>query len=549
MKTTILVIVLLASTGTGRAAAAAATPSDSAAPSTSAAPSAAALPTGTAWGDVEGRGGPNDPHYAARGSWGQNLPDQWGLRALRVYTDVVPATAQSSEPVVVAVIDTGLDYTHEDFAGDRLWRNPQEERNGRDDDGNGYRDDLIGWDFVDGDNNPWDDSGHGTHLAGIIGACTDNALGIAGVDPGARIMPLKVANFTGQAKSSAVAAAIHYAVDHGARVINLSLGGELVTDLERDAARRAADEGVLIVVAAGNKGLDTARFGYPSLPGVLVVGASAPQDVRAGFSNFGTHLDVLAPGVDILSLRARDTDFIALSSPPDYPPGGAFVGEDHRYYRASGSSFAAALVSGMASRILAAHPEYSGDAVARVIKASAIDLEAPGVDQPTGHGRVDLVRALGADPGSFVAARLSGVSLSLEDRKVWLAFRGSAAGESFAGAHLEVRPAPGALPETAGGDDRRMSRRERREAAERLEALAEWQPLGEPIASPTENGTLARTDLDTLMTSTGGATDWEVRLIVTTHDGKTHESHLRMALPVPGAPQTASVAGEEAADG
>ena len=106
---------------------------------------------------------------------------------------------------------------------------------------------------------------------------------------------------------------------------------------------------MLLVVAAGNKGLDAGRFGYAGLPGALIVGASDLEDGRAGFSNFGADVDLLAPGVDVLSLRARDTDFIGLSGAPDYPAGGATVGEDAGYYRASGTSFAAALVSGLFS--------------------------------------------------------------------------------------------------------------------------------------------------------------------------------------------------------
>jgi subtilisin family serine protease len=476
---------------------------------------------------------PDDPHFGASGAWGQDFGDQWALQQLRVYTDVAPHGPGPGDPVVVAVIDTGLDYTHEDFAADRLWRNPGEQRNSRDDDGNGYRDDLIGWDFADDDNNPWDESGHGTHLAGIIAACTHNGVGIAGVNGQASIMPLKVANFSGQARSSAVAAAIHYAVDNGARVVNLSLGSEVVTELEREAARRATEAGVLIVVAAGNKGLNTSRFGYPSLPGVLVVGATGSADERAGFSNFGTFLDVLAPGIDVLSLRARDTDFIALSDPPDYAPGAAFVGEQQGYYRASGTSFAAALVSGMASRIIAVHPEYSGETVANILKTSAVDLEAPGVDQLTGHGRVDLVRALGTQPGHFTTARLHGVELTLEDQQVWLNFRGSAAGDDFASARLEVRPAPGALPQPGENDNRRMSRRERKAEAERLEVLSTWQPLGEPLTAAVQDGVLGRQELDSLMTLTGGATSWEIRLMVDTGSGEQRESRLRMELPVP----------------
>ncbi|MCZ6710589.1 MAG: S8 family serine peptidase, partial [Gammaproteobacteria bacterium] len=181
---------------------------------------------------------PNDPLFHSQGSWDQEFEDQWALKQLRVYTDMTRSMQppEDQPPVIVAVIDTGLDYLHPDFAAEQLWRNPNEKRNHRDDDNNDYVDDLIGWNFVDDNNNPWDQSGHGTHITGIISACTDNGIGISAINPDALIMPLKVANFVGQARSSLVAAAIYYAVDNGARVINLSLGGELVTEAERGAA-------------------------------------------------------------------------------------------------------------------------------------------------------------------------------------------------------------------------------------------------------------------------------------------------------------------------
>ena len=151
----------------------------------------------------ESKGWPNDPLYESIGSWQQDFADQWAVQSLEIYRDEDTTEYQA---VVVAVIDTGIDYLHEDFASDKLWQNPNEKRNGRDDDDNGFVDDLIGWNFVDANNNPWDQSGHGTHIAGIISACTHNGLGIAAINPAARIMPLKVGNFVGQARSSAIAA-------------------------------------------------------------------------------------------------------------------------------------------------------------------------------------------------------------------------------------------------------------------------------------------------------------------------------------------------------
>jgi len=485
---------------------------------------------------------PNDPHYAAEGSWGQDFADQWALRQLRVYAEAAQAVAAptAAEPVVVAVIDTGVDYRHEDLAVDRLWRNPQETRNGRDDDGNGYRDDLIGWNFVDGNNNPWDQSGHGTHIAGVIAACTHNGLGIAGINGEARIMALKVADFAGQASSADVAAAIRYAVDNGARLINLSLGGELVTQLEREAAAYARDAGVLIVVSAGNKGLAADRFGYPALPGVLVVGASGLDDERAGFSNFGAAVDVLAPGVDVLSLRAADTDFIGLTEPLDYEPGAAVVGERGTYYRASGTSFAAATVSGLASRLLWLRPELGAEDLVHVLTQSAVDVDVPGVDQRSGFGRVDLVRALGADPGRYAVARLAGAELELKDQQLWIHVTGTADGADFAGARLEVRADPAAEPPPAEDDDRRKKdQRKSSKRAQEDDSADGWQPAGKPLTAAVTDGRLASVAVDELVRLTGGATHWELRLTVDSGDD-VRAGHMRLALPPPPAPDVAA---------
>ncbi|MEZ5559316.1 MAG: S8 family serine peptidase [Pseudomonadales bacterium] len=489
-------------------------------------------------------GYPNDPYAHSVGSWGQTFDDQWALPALRAYPgiDTAREPAVGADAVIVAVIDTGVDYQHEDLAADRLWRNPDEQPNGRDDDLNGYADDFIGWNFVDGDNNPWDQSGHGTHIAGIIAACTNNAVGIAAVNPDARIMALKVADFQGQARSSAVAAAIYYAVDNGARVINLSLGGEVVTEAERRAASYAAERDVLVVVSAGNRGTRTTDFGYASLPDVLVVGASGPDGARAGFSNFGAELALLAPGVDVLSLRARDTDFIALSDPLDYPPGAAIVGENDAYYRASGTSFAAANVSGLASRLLSLRPELHAREARDLLLQSARDLEAPGVDQRTGFGHADLVAALGAQPGRLIEARLIGVDLSLADQQIWLHIQGTARAPDFAGAVLEFRPDPAAQARPQADAPEAGTRRGREPKAE-VAAGSEvgpdggWQPLVQTPIAPTARGELAAVSLESMLERAGDAGTWELRLQVRDASGTSREARMAIELPRPAPPQ------------
>ena len=261
---------------------------------------------------------PGDPYWTSRGAWGQSSRDQWAL----AHTGWTPELASMAKtPIIVAVIDTGLDYYHRDLPVTSVFHNLQEVLNGRDDDGNGYVDDLIGWNFVDGNGNPWDHSGHGTHVAGIIAAGTGNGEGIAGMNPRARILPLKVLNFMGYGRGSRVAEAIYYAVGKGARVINLSLGGAQTSQTARRAIDYADSKGVVVVVAAGNEGRDIAGKGPAASPNVITVGASGPDDRRAPFANYGREIDLVAPGVDVLSLRARRTDLALTAGVEEYVPG------------------------------------------------------------------------------------------------------------------------------------------------------------------------------------------------------------------------------------
>lgn len=349
----------------------------------------------------------SDPFWGSSGAWGQDHPDQWGLARIG-WTPELARTARSD--VVVAVIDTGIDFHHPDLAPASIWRNPDEVVNGRDDDGNGYVDDVMGWNFVDGNPNPWDLAGHGTHVAGVIAAATGNGEGIAGIAPSARIMPLKVLNFLGRGRSSGIAAAIAYAATEGARVINLSLGGEELSSTEKRAIEFAARQGVLVVAAAGNAGGDVAKFGPAGLPSVLCVGASGLDDRRASFSNAGAEIDLVAPGEEILSLRARGTDVAFVAGLAGYTPGSRFVGPEARYYRVGGTSFAAPFVSGAAALLLARDPALDARALRRVLEQSARDVGPPGVDGDTGYGLLDLAAAAAADPRFFVEARIDGVA-------------------------------------------------------------------------------------------------------------------------------------------
>ncbi|ALA60504.1 S8 family peptidase [Nitrospira moscoviensis] len=386
---------------------------------------------------------PNDPFFRSTGTWGQSFADQWGLHRIGFAPPGSAGTAwdvelPSKTPVIVAVIDTGLDYFHPDLKPENIWRNPKEQPNGVDDDGNGYIDDLIGWNFVDRNNNPWDHAGHGTHVSGIIAAATDNGEGVAGINARAQLMPLKVLNFLGRGRSTGIAEAVFYAVRQGARVINLSLGGHAISQVEQLAIDYAYEKGVLVVVASGNVAEQTADYGMAASKSVIAVAATGPDDKRAEFSNWGRSVKIAAPGVDILSLRARRTDFVLVSEAEDYRAGEAFVGPGARYYRASGTSFAAPFVAGVASLLLARNPKLTNVQVERMLLESADDVEEPGWDHFTGAGRLNAVAALKADPHYFLTVKVSQVAPVKVDGKTAIQVSGTAVGSQLKSYELQL---------------------------------------------------------------------------------------------------------------
>jgi subtilisin family serine protease len=257
--------------------------------------------------------------------------------------------------VVVAVVDSGMDGNHLDLAPN-AWRNPGEsgsgrESNGRDDDGNGFPDDWRGWDFADSDSDPADQDGHGTHVAGTIGARRGNKAGVAGVTDGSPLMPVRVFDANGFGSVADAILAYRYAAGEGAKVMNLSFGSALRSRAEQDTI--AALPGVLFVAAAGNSRADNDQApeypcAYP-LPNLICVAASDNRDGLAVFSNFGARsVDLAAPGVDILSTV----------------PGGG-------YDWAEGTSMAAPHVSGAAALLWAAVPTASPPAIASALRAGA----------------------------------------------------------------------------------------------------------------------------------------------------------------------------------
>jgi subtilisin family serine protease len=225
------------------------------------------------------------------------------IRALRAWRD-----SKGAPTVTVAVVDTGVAHDHPDLAG-RIWTNPGEsgggrESNGKDDDGNGYIDDWRGWDWVDGDSDPRDLNGHGTHVAGTIGAQGNNTLGITGVAQDVRMVPLRVLGVDGSGRTSDIAAAFNYAGKAGVDVVNASLGGPGFSQTLLDAIGRWPE--TLFVVAAGNEAVNVdlaPRYpcAYPAA-NLICVAATTNRDQMASFSNYGaTRVHLGAPGRSILS--------------------------------------------------------------------------------------------------------------------------------------------------------------------------------------------------------------------------------------------------------
>ena len=265
---------------------------------------------------------PNDPEFTRL--WGLNNNGQ----AINNTSGTIDAdmdlpaawdVATGSASVIVAVIDSGVDYDHPDLSAN-IWTNPAETINGVDDDGNGYIDDVRGWDFYDDDNDPQDPVDHGTHVAGTIAAVGNNATGTTGVVWTARIMPLKASDGFGQLTSSDVIEAISYAGAKGAHVINASYSGSTFSTPEKDAIDAFAG---VFVAAAGNDGRDNDDANglfhhYPSdydSPNIISVAASDQDDNLAGFSNYGaTSIDVAAPGVNIYSARPGRTTLLVVDN-------------------------------------------------------------------------------------------------------------------------------------------------------------------------------------------------------------------------------------------
>jgi thermitase len=291
---------------------------------------------------------PNDPLF----------PQQWGLEKINIL-EAWPYS-RGDPDVLIAVIDTGLDFSHVDTSGFRVFTDSD-------------------YDYVNDDTVAFDDEGHGTHVTGIATANTNNGYGIAGLCPDCSVLPLKVLNSAGKGNWEDLATAIRYATDTGADVINLSLGSSSCSPDVADAINYAYNHDVTIVAASGNAcavkvalGEETFDVNYPAkFSRVIAVAAAGHFDNRAHFSCFGPEVDLAAPGVQILST---------------YPSGG--------YKKLDGTSMAAPMVSGLSGLLLSQEPSLTPAQIQNILEISADDVAGSGWDEGTGWGRINASEAL-----------------------------------------------------------------------------------------------------------------------------------------------------------
>ena len=277
---------------------------------------------------------------------------QWNLS--NIMTETGWNVSKGGEDVIIAVLDTGVQSDHPDLAGQL----------------------TAGYNVIDGSQSAEDDVGHGTHVAGIIGAAVNNNEGVAGISWYNKVMPVKVLDSSGAGTTYSVAEGIIWATDNGAKVINMSLGNYASAQFLHDAIRYAYDRDVVLIAASGND--NTSRPGYPAAyPEVFAVAATDAHEARAPFSNYGDYIDVAAPGDGIAST---------------YP--------GSQYAALSGTSMAAPHVAGLAGLIRTKNPLLTNEEVMEVMRSTAKDLGKRGKDEDFGYGQIDVIRALQAASGN-----------------------------------------------------------------------------------------------------------------------------------------------------
>lgn len=281
---------------------------------------------------------PNDPSFSSQ--WHLSTiqaPSAWDL-------------TKGASTVTIGMIDSGVETTHPDLSS-KL---------------------VPGWNFITGNATIVDNTGHGTATAGTAAAATNNGTGVAGVGWANSIMPLVVVDSTGSASYSTMASAITYAADHGVRVVNMSLAGSSGSSTLQSAVNYAWNKGTIVVASAGNYSTSTPY--YPAAcDHVVAVSATDSSDAVASFSNYGSWIDLAAPGVSVLTTSS---------------------GGSYDYW--SGTSFSAPIVAGVAALVLSEQPSLSASSLVSLLEQNADDLGAPGFDSYYGYGRVNAYRAVTA---------------------------------------------------------------------------------------------------------------------------------------------------------
>ena len=489
---------------------------------------------------------PNDYYYNHAGAWGQppgreDYEDLWALKNKKIALEAAWDVTKG-EGIIVAVVDSGLDYTHPDIQGN-VWINAAEDLNANgvvdgtwspcphapsgdfnceDNDGNGYIDDVRGWDFTaldlngDGDYNdtgdkppdadPMDGFRHGTHVSGTIAAVGDNGIGIIGVAPKAKIMPVKAINDNGGARTTDLVNGILYAARKGADVINNSWGCPSPcpsSPIKEEAVRVAYGVGAVVVFSAGNSRADVVSYSPQNMvsPKPIVVSATDHTDEPWFWTNWGTTIDVAAPGVggdvappdyepfrNILSLRAKDT-------------GNPLLVVDDYYLRSAGTSMSAPHVSGLVALILAHHsndPSFTNEDVRQLLRASAEDVSTPGFDLWTGTGRINATRALSINEVLRVRIEAPFFGAILSQGVAEVGITGTAFGATLK--QYELFYGLGSFP-------------------------PEWFPIGEPVTTPVEEGILTTWKIQDLLSGL-----YSLKLVATSLEGFQFQDVVQVRL-------------------
>ncbi len=294
---------------------------------------------------------PNDPYYSY----------QWHMT--RIGMEKAWELSQG-EGVVVAIIDTGVKQSLEDLSNTNF---------------------TTGYDFVNDDNDPTDDEGHGSHVCGTIAQSTNNGVGVTGIAYKATIMPVKVLDRRGSGSYDDIADGIYYAVDHGADIINMSLGGSTDLQVLEDAVNYAWEHGVVVVCAAGNE--NTSEPSYPAAyENAISVAATTSIDTRASYSNYGSTIDIAAPGGDSGDNNGDGYDDMILQN--------TFGSSGDGYYFYAGTSMASPHVAGVAALVKAANPSLTNVQIRQILESTVEDLGDTGWDQYFGYGLVDAYAAV-----------------------------------------------------------------------------------------------------------------------------------------------------------